>query len=376
MSLSNNGFTAHLAGQYGLSVNQHNRVYQNGRALTLEQKILIASSYLQAKSEANGSRPNIQHLADQCRVSRSTVTKIEEELMQYGRVRSPEEIRNTRDAPAGPGSIVLDDTCIFIILRLYYAEPSRTLKSYVIELVRYTGVIVHESTISRFFNHGFPIKGRLCTASNIPIDKFRPENLERAIEYLLFVSLHERWRLKFGDQKHMKGAELYCRKTRRDVFTGIIPPVMTSSDFWNTYSIVGFCGIDVRVTPLRYSISSDINDATNFAIQIEIAIICGWLIPFDVLVLDRAAIHTGGENECLEDWCWDNFCITILFLPARTCEWNPIELVWNILVQRLNVFSLSVANSLGKHSLVKAAMIVLDGITHTEVDGSYRKCGY
>ena len=149
---------------------------------------------------------------------------------------------------------------------------------------------------------------------------------------------------------------------------------MTHPDFRNTYSIVGFCGIDRRTTPLRYNISEGINTAENFAIQVELAVIAGYLLPYDVLVLDRAAVHTGGENTILEDWLWDNFRIFVLLLPARTPEWNPIELVWNILVQRLQIFSLEIANILGKHSLVHATVFILDGVTHEEVDGCFKKC--
>lgn len=67
--------------------------------------------------------------------------------------------------------------------------------------------------------------------------------------------------------------------------------------------------------------------------------------------------------------------VPILLLPERTPEWNPIELVWNILVQRLAVFSLEVANDMGKHSLVQASALILNNITHAEVDGCFRKCG-
>ena len=258
---------------------------------------------------------------------------------------------------------------------LHIKMPYRTLKDYRKRLYEFTGTLVHETTISRIFNHGFEIKGSLCKTNMVPYDKFRPENLERAIEYLLMLSAFDRSRIKFGDEKHLKGAELWCRKTRRSVITGDIPPMMTHPDFRNTYTIVGMCGIDLLTTPLFYSISQGTNDAQNFAEYIELAILSGFLKPGDVLVLDNAAIHTGGENTILEDFLWDNFRIFILLLPARTPEWNPIELVWNILVQRLAVFSLEVANDMGKHSLVQASALILNNITHAEVDGCFRKCG-
>ena len=159
------------------------------------------------------------------------------------------------------------------------------------------------------------------------------------------------------------------------MFTGEVPPVLTHSDVRNTYSIVGFCGIDNRTTLVRSGISPGINDAVNFAIMSELAVIVGSLLTYDVLVLDRAAIHTGGENTFMEDWLRDNCRIFVLLLPARTPEWNPIELVWNILVQRLTIFSLDIAHSLDKHSFIQVAHVILDGITQEEVDGCFRKCG-
>ena len=47
----------------------------------------------------------------------------------------------------------------------------------------------------------------------------------------------------------------------------------------------------------------------------------------------------------------------MLLLPARTLEWNPIELVWNILAQRLGVFSLHLIKNMRSHSLVQASEI-------------------
>ena len=96
-----------------------------------------------------------------------------------------------------------------------------------------------------------------------------------------------------------------------------------------------------------------------------------------VLVADNATIHSGGVNSDLEQWLWDNFQVFLLWLPARTPEWNPIELVWNILVARLGTYSLEVARSIpGSHSLVVAADIILRGITHEEVQACYEKSGY
>ena len=222
----------------------------------------------------------------------------------------------------------------------------------------------------------------MCTPNLIPYDKFRPANFAKAMEYMLFISTLKPERIKFGDEKHIEGADLYSRKVRRCVLTGEIPAIKTHPHFRQRYSIVGFCGIDVRVTPFRYGISMNVNDAANFAQQVVLAIQAGWLLPGDILVLDNATIHYGGGNSDLEDWLWQYFRIFLLWLPARTPEWNPIELGWNILVARLNTFCLDVAFQIsrqlvgGSHSLVVATQTILDNITHDEIRLCYRHAGY
>jgi hypothetical protein len=47
----------------------------------------------------------------------------------------------------------------------------------------------------------------------------------------------------------------------------------------------------------------------------------------------------------------------LLLFPAQTLEWNPIELVWNILVQWLAIFSLEIVRWFGPHHLMMASQV-------------------
>jgi hypothetical protein len=114
-------------------------------------------------------------------------------------------------------------------------------------------------------------------------------------------------------------------------------------------------------------------DADLFSLEIESAIASRYLQAGDVLVLDNASNHTGKGNTVLEDWLWEDHMVLVLFLPARAPEWNPIELMWNCLTQRLRNFDLS--NVSGSHRVVKAAMNILDTITHDEIYRFYKKSG-
>ena len=99
---------------------------------------------MKAKAEANNNNSG--------KVSEGTIRKIREELRDYGRVLSPDEIRNRRngEVPSGPGSHVLsavDKAALFSL----------------------TGTSVDASTIGKWFNNAFPIKGSMRKSCLIPL---------------------------------------------------------------------------------------------------------------------------------------------------------------------------------------------------------------
>ena len=234
----------------GILINQHGGYYQRGKSYAVNKKMPVAATYLDAreKSIAVGPDKNIKisQVSHECGVGWHYVDKVRGEIVTLGRIRSPGEIYRERQGPTGPGSICMDAIDWFVLYRLYQREPTRSLKSYVIWLYFYTGTIVSKSTISSFFLRGFPIRGGLCKPNLVPYDKFRPGNIEKAQEYILILARLDPSRIKYRDEKSLKGKAIYNRKSRRDVVTGIIPAVIINTDLWNTYSIIGICGIDKK----------------------------------------------------------------------------------------------------------------------------------
>jgi hypothetical protein len=132
--------------------------------------------------------------------------------------------------------------------------------------------------------------------------------------------------LKFGDEKHIKGEDLFG-PARIDPLTGERPSHRTDGDFRNTYTVIGICGIDHRVQPVEYVINKYTNDSVAFKDFIDKAIIKGFLLQGDILILDNAAIHVKGESSNLFDFLWDNFQILVICLPTCAPELNLIELL-------------------------------------------------
>jgi hypothetical protein len=184
-------------------------------------------------------------------------------------------------------------------------------------------------------------------------------------------------RIKFGDEKHLKGSELYNRNGRADPLTGKVEDTIVGSDFRNTYTIIGFCGFDRRTNAVDFYINDGTNDSADFVSAVYASLKKGFLCSGDVLVLDNASIHCYQEAAGLEEFLWYEHHIILLSLPTRSPELNPIELVWNILVQRLCTYEIYYGlDKTEGHVCVRATYDILVNVTHLEVAKCYRHCEY
>ena len=359
-----------IAHEHGYHVNNKNVPYKRGAAYNLAKKMEVAAAIQACQAGNTSDHPNITFVSRACKVSRKFVRKVLKELQQHGKVLTPEE--KTSYSNSGPGARKLDEIDTFVILLLYLEEPSRSLHSYALWLHHYTGTQVSNTLLCRFFKEAFPFSGGLYRPNLIPFDKFRPENCIRAMEYFDIIANVNPHRIKFGDEKSLKGREVFNRKVRQNPLTGEVPPIRTTPDFTNTYSLTGFCGIDRRSSPIFCYLHEGTNDATEFSVVVELACSEGFFHEGDILVLDNAAIHRGGENSVLEDWLWMQFGVLVLFLPPRSPELNPIELVWNTMVQRLRTVPLTNLLDIGAHSSAIKSLEILNDITHKEIEQFYR----
>lgn len=361
-----------LAAASGREVNNAGRLFKRGAAYSEDVKLEIAAAYQEEERASGGARPNLSELARRFKVDKNTVSKIEGELLTHGRVLPPSEIRASADRPVGPGALSLSTVDQYVILRLYFEEPSRTLKSYKDNLAFLTGTEVSIDTVSRVLLDGFPYKGSLVKPNLVPLDKFKPQNVVRAFEFLQILFTLQPTKIIFADEKHVKGEELFSRKVRKCLLTGTTPAIMTDSNFRNTHTIIGFCSIDEsRVLPTWFRITKGTNGAAEFRDTCENAVQDGFLRPWDVLVVDNATVH----NE-VETMLWDTCRVMVLFLPPRAPEWNPKELVWQTMLQRMGSYPLSALKELyGDRDIVAtAAARSLSQTTFSEVRSYYSKC--
>jgi hypothetical protein len=364
-----------LIAAHGARVNANGGIFIPGTPYGYEKKLEVASAYLCGLEQ--NPPATIASVSRKCKVGRAFVTKVLDELNANGRVLRPVEIqREKRDTK-------ITGFAATVILRLYMEDPSRSKYSYRDLLFMYTGIIVSESTITRFFLHALPFKGSMVMPNLVPLDKFRPQNVENLIDYINFIVGERPCNIKWCDEKNLKGQELFSRKVRRNPLTGQIPSVRTDPDFRNTHNIVGFCGIDTRTNPIWYRIQRNAdgtNNSDSFFDVVVDAINEGFLRSGDVLVLDNASIHNGGDNEAMAEWLWTRFDIFLAWLPTRSPELNPIELIWSYLVRKLQTYPLKILreNMRGIGCSTDAAAYVakeiLDGVTHDLVWKCVKHC--
>ena len=95
------------AAQHGASVNKNNGIYVPGASYSFAKKLQVAAAYRAALHSQDAF--SINTIAKFCNVSWTFVDKVRKELIDFGRVRQPSEIRASKDILGGPGAKTLDE---------------------------------------------------------------------------------------------------------------------------------------------------------------------------------------------------------------------------------------------------------------------------
>ena len=283
----------------GYRRNEYDSLYLTGIPYDFAKKINVAEEYLRQSTAAGGLRPCISAVSRAAKVSRCFVRRIEREINEKAAVTPTVVGRKS----GGPGGYSLDALDYYLILRLYRELPTRTLASYVEELQLQHGVSVCVNTMKDVLLKSFAYRSNLHACNVVPLDKFRPTNLVKAFNFRNdLIKFHPR-RVKCIDEKLIKGEELYHRRARRDPETGVVPPTYSTADFRNSYSCLGMTSINPQnEVAFFHKIHDRRNDSHEFGEYIDLAINCGFLRPWDVLVADNAKYHFYGDNCNLIDY--------------------------------------------------------------------------
>ena len=101
----------------------------------------------------------------------------------------------------------------------------------------------------------------------------------------------------------------------------------------------------------------------------------GCLVENDIFVVDNCSIHFHGENEFLAQELWEQLRILMIPLPPYSPELNPMEFVFQYLVQQMRSSNIR-ASCEDDNKFVQRLETVIDEMEFEVVWKQFRHCGY
>ena len=95
----------------------------------------------------------------------------------------------------------------------------------------------------------------------------------------------------------------------------------------------------------------------------------------DIFIVDNCSIHYQGDNIGLPDALWELYGIRFVVLPPYSSEFNPTELVFNALLQRLKS-ERARYKALDVTDFKNAIMLEMRSFDLLDVVRMYKSCGY
>ena len=362
--------------------NQNGGLYQRGKRYDVLKKQNVALEYLQMRDEVGPSGVNISEIAKRSKVSWKYAKKVVREYETTSNIRHPEEIRKSlQEERKKKKHLTIEEEVYLLALRA--EDASRTNLEYIHLLSARYGRTVSSSFISDWFKKRFKYPGNFKKPNVVPLDKWRPINISRYLEYRCLMDahpLHHLW--CFLDEKHIINKDSIRAKSRADPLTGKMDHIPVSGDFRETYNLMAVVSLNPqKERNIEYSIGKDNNTSASFMNFIHYLINVGFFRHNEVLVMDNAAIHVGGEATNIREVMWETVVdnkplrILVLFLPTRSPELNPIELIFHILSKRLQSYRYKTECLSGSEVMMKTQRI-LDEIEYEVIMKCYLHCGY
>jgi hypothetical protein len=367
--------------------NQNGGFYECGRHYNLGKKREVALAFLQLKDELWPSYPTITDVAKQARVGWNYANRVVGELREKGEslahLSDPAVTHYEKTSRDGVYHSFLTPEEEMFLLSLRAEDGRRPNISYIHELFVAYGRIVSSSFVSLWFNKRFRCSGRFKKPNLVPLDKFKDGNIIKYHDYVEKMAiLPDKTKFHFLDEKHLVNKDVLPNKTRADPQTGYMDAILVSGDFREAYNLLAIISANPKKgSPVHYVIGKENGNATSFTAYIMELISCRWFEHGDVLVLDNAAIHSGGDAGSVEDYLWDTIIdgrplnVLVIFLPTRSPELNPIELVFHILARRIRSFRYRMAGPCDS-AVVHQTTKVLDSIAYETILKCYAHCGY
>ena len=291
-----------------------------------------------------------------------------------------DSIHKSRVYKTGYGSRTLNEADENFLLYIYDQDNSTPLSEYSDLLYMFSGKRVSESTLCKWFKYSMFYKSSVRKTSVFSHNKYNYSNLIRLNNYINYVQTINHYRLIFTDEKPYKSMSIFNDTRRRDTHTGQMPHVCANiNNLKNCFNIMAAVKINgIENENIFYQIGKFSGNSITFRQFVLNMIESNFIQEGDILVCDNASIHTRGECMYLREDLYQLFGISILLLPTYHPELNPIELIFNILVQRVKHSGARYEDYLNNENskVMHVCANALNSITNNDIKKVYRKCGY
>jgi transposase len=368
-------------------VNKNGGYFHKGRTYDYATKVRVASVFLDLIDDNGDNSPTVSVVARDAKVSWDYAKKVMHELQTTGSVIPPELLQQNRDRQFGVGTVLkLTTREEEFLLGLRIECPHRPNLDYIRKLYVLSGKIVSSSTISRWFKRRYEFKATFKKPNLVPLDKFRVENIARYVEFRERIAWFEdSTKFHFIDEKHLVNTDIYPNRVRGCPLTGRVDCIPVTGTFRDTYNLQ--CVISAnpqKQYPLEYLLGTENGNSISFMAFIEYLLTRRWFNKGDVLILDNAAIHTGGESDYLSELLWsiqtepgNPLNVAVIFLPTRSPELNPIELIFHVLSERIRSFYYNqLPAGAADQSVLMRTATVLNAMTTETIISCCEHCGY
>jgi transposase len=326
-----------------MNVNQNGGYYAAGVPYDMSKKMEVLQAYLDLMREldpagANTPKIHAEVVAATAKVSIGYADKVIREYLVSGAIADPrlgkQDLADKRRqfTKIGP-----EESNVLLALRA--EDDQQWLIHYQQKLYAATGVLVGTSTIDVFFKTRFKYKGCLRKAPLVPLDKWKPANIAAFHRFLgTLAKLPNHFKYHFIDEKHIVNKDCYNDRVRADPETGRVRCIVVSGNFREAFNLIGVIRCSGDEPAMHYSLGQENRTSASFTAYVEHLVAINWFQRGDVLIMDNAAIHTGGEATIVADFLWNSSEVVVVPLPTRAPELNPIELIFHILARRLRSY--------------------------------------
>ena len=249
--------------------NANGGIYHPGRRYELRRKMEVGIAYLELVEEQGIQNVSIQAVAEKAKVGWHFANAIIDEYKATDFLADP-FIKHEATIKARATSLHLHVKEEMFLLSLRAEDATRPNLDYIKNLYETYGRVVSSPFITTWFANRFEFQGKFKKPNLVPLDKWRPTNIARFIEYRMKMeALPHHHLYNFLDEKHLVNKDVISTKARANPLTGHMDCIPVSGDFRKTYNLMAIISANPdKQKHVAYHVDTDNGDAVAFYVFI------------------------------------------------------------------------------------------------------------